>query len=66
MICSIANGRFIGGGIPIAPVADVADACLTSSWDAVARWKILYLPGLLTGKLMNYKVAHHYRAPAFC
>ncbi len=66
MICSIANGRFIGGGIPIAPVADVADGLFDIIVvDAVARWKIpFYLPGLLTGKLMNYKVAHHYRAPS--
>jgi YegS/Rv2252/BmrU family lipid kinase len=64
MICSVANGRFVGGGIPIAPVADVADGLFDIIVvDAVARWKIpFYLPGLLTGKLMNYKITHHYRA----
>lgn len=64
MICSIANGKFVGGGIPIAPVADVADGLFDIIVvDAVPRWKIpFYLPGLLSGKLMNYKIAHHYRA----
>lgn len=64
MICSIANGKFIGGGIPIAPVADVADGLFDMILvDAVPRWKIpFYLPGLLGGKLINYKITHHYRA----
>lgn len=63
MICSIANGRFIGGGIPIAPVADVSDGEFDLVVvDAVSRWKIpFYLPGLLSGKLLKYKIAHHYR-----
>lgn len=64
MICSIANGKFIGGGIPIAPVADVADGLFDMILvDAVPRWKIpFYLPGLLGGKLINYKITRHYRA----
>ncbi len=64
MICSIANGQFIGGGIPIAPVADVADGFFDLIVvDAVPRWKIpFYLPGLLGGKLINYKITKHYRA----
>jgi len=64
MVCSVANGRFIGGGIPIAPVADVADGLFDIIVvDAVPRWKIpFYLPGLLTGKLINYKITHHYRS----
>ncbi len=64
MICSVANGKFVGGGIPIAPVADVADGLFdVVVVDAVPRWKIpFYLPGLLGGKLMGYKITHHYRA----
>lgn len=64
LLCSIANGKFIGGGIPIAPVADVADGLFDIVVvDAVPRWKIpFYLPGLLSGKLLHYKVAKHYRA----
>ena len=64
LICSIANGKFVGGGIPIAPVADVADGQFdVVVVDAVPRWKIpFYLPGLLSGKLLKFKVAHHYKA----
>ncbi len=66
LICSIANGRFFGGGIPIAPIADVADGLFDILVvDAQPRWKIpFYLPALLSGKLMNYPFSHHYRASA--
>lgn len=63
LVCAIANGRFIGGGIPIAPLAEVADGL----FDVVVvkdcpRWRILsYIPGLLSGKLLGYKVTTHYR-----
>lgn len=64
MICSIANGRYIGGGIPIAPMADVEDGLLdVLVVDAVPRWKIpFYLPSIMLGTLYKKKVAHHYRA----
>ena len=64
MICSIANGRYIGGGIPIASMADVEDGLLdVLVVDAVPRWKIpFYLPSLMSGNLYKKKVAHHYRA----
>ena len=63
MICSIANGRYIGGGIPIASMADVEDGLLdVLVVDAVPRWKIpFYLPSLMGGSLYKRKVAHHYR-----
>ena len=46
MICSVGNGRFIGGGIPITPKADVTDGLFDIQLvDAVPRWKIpFYLP----------------------
>lgn len=64
MLCTIANGRFIGGGIPIMPASEVDDGLLDIlTVDAVPAWKIpFYLPALMTGKLMNKKIAHHYRA----
>ena len=63
MICTIANGRYIGGGIPIASMADVEDGLLdVLVVDAVPRWKIpFYLPSLMGGSLYKRKVAHHYR-----
>ncbi len=66
LLCSIANGRFFGGGIPIAPMSDLADGLFDIIVvDAMPRWKIpFYLPALLSGKLINYKVTHHYRAKA--
>ena len=68
MICSIGNGRYryIGGGIPIAPLADVTDGVFdVFVVDAVPRWKIpFYLPSLMMGKLYKHKIAHRYLSPA--
>lgn len=63
MICSIANGRYIGGGIPIAPNADVTDGVFDILVvDAVPRWKIpYYFAALMAGKLHKHKIAHCYR-----
>lgn len=64
MICSIANGRYIGGGIPIAKMADITDGLLDIiTVDAVPRWRIpFYLPALMMGTLHKCKIAHHYMA----
>ena len=64
MICSIGNGRFIGGGIPITPLADVTDGLFdVLVVDAVPRWKIpFYLPSLMLGKLHQHAIAHRYLA----
>ena len=63
MLCSIANGSYIGGGIPIMPDARVDDGLLdVMVVDTVPSWRIpFYLPALLGGKLLNTKIAHHYR-----
>ena len=65
MICSIANGRYIGGGIPIMPRALVDDGMLdVLVVDNVPSWRIpFYLPALLGGTLLKTKIAHHYRTP---
>ncbi len=63
LICAVANGRFIGGGIPICPDAAPDDGLL----DLVVvenkpRWKIpFYLPGLLLGKVLSFKITTHHR-----
>ena len=64
MICSVGNGRFIGGGIPITPKADVTDGLFDIQVvDAVARWRIpFYLPSLMMGTLFKHRKAHCYRA----
>ncbi len=64
MLCSIANGKYIGGGIPIARQADVTDELLDILVvDAVPRWKIpFYLPSIMLGTLPRRKPAHLYKA----
>ena len=63
LVCSIANGRYIGGGIPICPKADPTDGKL----DLVlikhrSRWQIpFYLPGLMLSKDLKFKITKHRR-----
>ena len=63
LICSIANGRYIGGGIPICPAADIQDGLL----DLVVikprkRWQIpWYLPGLMLSRDLKFKITSHER-----
>jgi len=64
MIFSAANGRYFGGGIPIAPLATVTDGLLDLLIvDAVPRWKLpAYLVPLMTGKLHQCRISHRYMA----
>ena len=64
MLCSVANGKYFGGGIPIAKQADVTDGLLDILVvDAVPRWKIpFYLPSIMLGTLPRRKPAHLYKA----
>ena len=61
LVCSIANGRYIGGGIPICPEANPADGKLNLVLiKHRARWKIpFYLPGLMMSKDLKFKVTSH-------
>lgn len=61
LVCSIANGQIIGGGIPICPDADVHDGKLNLVMiDAVPRWKIpFYLPGLMLKKDLKFRITKH-------
>ena len=61
LICSVANGRYIGGGIPICPAADVHDGLLDLVLvENVPRRRIpLYLPGLMMGKVLSFRFTRH-------
>ena len=61
LICSVANGRYFGGGIPICPVADVHDGFLDLvQVENVPRWKIpFYLPGLVFGRVLSFRYTRH-------
>lgn len=63
LICSVANGRFIGGGIPICPDAAPDDGLL----DLVVvenkpRWMIpFFVPSLLMGRVLKFSFTTHKR-----
>ena len=61
LICSVANGQYIGGGIPICPAADITDGKLNLvTVKNVPRYKIpLYLPGLMMGRVLGFKITSH-------
>lgn len=61
LICSIANGRFIGGGIPICPAADIQDNKLDLVLiRGIHRWQIpFYLPGLMMKKALHFRITRH-------
>ena len=66
LLCAVANGRYIGGGIPICPAAEPDDGLL----DLIVvenkpRWKLpFYLPGLLIGKVLGFPFTTHQRCEA--
>lgn len=64
LICSIANGKYIGGGIPICPSADPEDGMLDLVLIRnIPRWKIpFYLPGLMMSKDLKFRITRHIRA----
>ena len=61
LVCSIANGRYIGGGIPICPKADPADGKLNLVLiQHRARCQIpFYLPGLMMSRDLDFKITDH-------
>ena len=61
MILAVANGRFLGGGINVAPSASPNDGLLDLiTVDALPRYKIPFqLPKLLTGRIMKIPGAQH-------
>ena len=63
LICSIANGRFIGGGIPICPAADIRDGLLDLvPIRGIRRWQIpFHLPGLMLSRALKFRITKHSR-----
>lgn len=61
LICSIANGQYIGGGIPICPAADIEDGKLDLVLIRnIHRWQIpFYLPGLMMSKDLSFRITRH-------
>ena len=61
LICSIANGRYIGGGIPICPVADVQDGYLDLVLIRnIPKWRIpFHLPGLMLSRALKFRITQH-------
>lgn len=63
LICSVANGRYFGGGIAICPDASADDGY----FDLVVvenrpRWVIpFYIPGLLLGRVLKFGITTHRR-----
>ena len=66
LLCSVANGRFIGGGIPVCPDAKPDDGLMDMVIvETKPRWKIpFYLPGLLMGRIDQFKITTHKRCRA--
>lgn len=66
LVCAIANGSYIGGGIPIAPGSELNDGMLdVLVVDAVPRWRVPFLlPSLMKGTLHeNKRISHRYLVP---
>lgn len=61
--CSVANGRYIGGGIVISPTSQVNDGLLdVVVIRSIPNWKmVFYLPGLLLGRVLSFPITSHYR-----
>lgn len=56
-IISVANGRFFGGGMPVAPLADPQDGLFDVMLvEALPKWKFyLMVPVFLFGQHLNFK-----------
>ncbi|MEA4898408.1 MAG: diacylglycerol kinase family protein [Eubacteriales bacterium] len=65
-IIEVANGRYFGGGMKVAPDADPSDGLLDLVYvDAVKRWQIwLLLPLFIPGWFTHLPITHHARVSA--
>ncbi len=66
LVCSVANGRYIGGGMPISPKSEIDDGLLDIVVvKNVSRGRMIrYLPGLLSGKILTFGDTTSYRGKA--
>lgn len=64
LVCAVANGGIIGGGIPIAPKARVDDGLfdVVIVRDVPKRRLPLYLPRLMAGKILSFPETLYRRA----
>lgn len=64
LICSVANGKIFGGGIPICPPARIDDGLLDVVMVRhIPRWRIpFFLPALMMGKLTEVDLTTHVMA----
>ncbi len=64
LVCAVANGRYFGGGIKIAPNAEVDDGMFdVVVVENVKRWQLpKYLFGLLKGKILEFDITKSFRA----
>ncbi len=63
MLVNVANGRYFGGGMMVAPEADAGDGLFDVHYvDELSRLKIFFLlAGFVSGKYVNYRCTHHIR-----
>lgn len=64
LLCSVANGKWIGGGIPISPQSNIDDGLFDVVLvNNIPRRRIpKYLPGLMKGKILDFDITEHYRS----
>lgn len=63
LVVSVANGRYFGGGMCVAPYADAGDGLFDVQYvDELPRWRIPFLlAGFIKGNYIKWPVAHHFR-----
>jgi len=64
LLVSVANGRYIGGGMCVAPMADASDGLFDVQYvDAISRFKIPFvLSAFIKGKHTGWPIVHHFKA----
>lgn len=57
LVCCVANGKYIGGGMAVSPSSEIDDGFLdVIVIKNVSRYKMIkYLPGLLKGKILEFE-----------
>lgn len=63
LLVSVANGRYFGGGMCVAPYADAGDGLFDVHYvDELPRLKIpVLLASFINGSYMKWSIAHHFR-----
>lgn len=63
LLVSVANGRYFGGGMCVAPYADADDGFFDVQYvDELPRWRIpILLASFINGSYIKWPIAHHFR-----